>query len=124
MGEVVEAAATPTAAAPSAPPSGSSPSSSASSPEDAEVQQKAQRFARLLADEIKLYNQDKVAAGRASKDLYDRLREDIDKSRATYEKRYGGTAAAGEDYFNREIVRALAEDDSALMGNNFRSAGT
>jgi hypothetical protein len=91
------------------------------SPEDAEVHQKAQRFARLLVDEIKLYNQAKVTEGRGSKNLYDRLREDIDKSKATYEKRYGSTAAAGGNYFDRELVRSLAEDDVSVMGSNFRS---
>ncbi|HEX4487089.1 MAG TPA: GAF domain-containing protein [Terriglobales bacterium] len=91
------------------------------SPEDAEVHQKAQRFARLLVDEIKLYNQAKVTEGRGSKNLYDRLREDIDKSKATYEKRYGSTAAASGNYFDRELVRSLAEDDVSVMGSNFRS---
>jgi hypothetical protein len=91
------------------------------SPEDAEAHQKAQRFARLLVDEIKLYNQDKVAAGRSNKDLYNRLREDIEKSKSTYDKRYGSTAAASGDYFNRELIRSLAEDDASVMGENFRS---
>jgi hypothetical protein len=90
------------------------------SPEDADVHRKAQRFARLLVDEIKLYNQAKVAEGRKNKDLYNRLKEDIDKSRSTYTKRYGNTAAASGDYFNSELVRSLAEDDSSLMGANFR----
>jgi len=88
--------------------------------EDAEIHRKAQRFARLLVDEIKLYNQAKVAEGRKHKDLYDRLKEDIEKSRATYQKRYGNTAAASADYFSHEVVRSLAEDDSSLMGANFR----
>jgi hypothetical protein len=90
------------------------------SPEDAEVHRKAQRFARLLVDEIKLYNQAKVSEGRKSKDLYDRLKDEIEKSRATWMKRYGNTSAAGADYFSGEVVRSLAEDDSSLMGANFR----
>jgi hypothetical protein len=88
--------------------------------EDGEIHRKAQRFARLLMDEIKLYNQVKVAEGRKHRDLYDRLKEDIEKSRITYQKRYGNTAAAGADYFNQELIRSLAEDDVALLGNNFR----
>ena len=90
------------------------------SPEDADVHRKAHRFARLLVDEIKLYNQVKVTEGRKSKDLYDRLKEDIEKSRATYQKRYGNTAAGGADYFSQELVRSLAEDDTSIMGANFR----
>jgi predicted unusual protein kinase regulating ubiquinone biosynthesis (AarF/ABC1/UbiB family) len=90
------------------------------SPEDADVHRKAQRFARLLMDEIKLYNQAKVSEGRKHKDLYDRLQEDIEKSRATYLKRYGNTAAASGDYFNQELIRSLAEDDVSLLGKNFQ----
>jgi hypothetical protein len=90
------------------------------SPEDADTHRKAQRFARLLVDEIKLYNQVKVTEGRNHKDLYDRLKEDIEKSRSTYSKRYGSTAAASADYFSSELVRSLAEDDISIMGANFR----
>jgi len=90
------------------------------SEEDADTHRKAQRFARLLVDEIKLYNQAKVAEGRKNKDLYDRLKEDIEKSRSTYRKRYGNTVAAETDYFQVELVRSLAEDDISIMGANFR----
>jgi hypothetical protein len=88
--------------------------------QDAEIHRKAQRFARLLMDEIKLYNQAKVSEGRKNRDLYDRLKDDIEKSRATYLKRYGHTAAVSKDYFASELIRSLAEDDASLLGPNFR----
>jgi hypothetical protein len=88
--------------------------------EDGEVHKKARRFAKLLVDEIKLYNQNKVTEGRQHRDLYDRLKDDIEKSRASYEKRYGSTVAKEGDYFNQELVRILADNDTALLGNNFR----
>ncbi len=113
--EVVSAPAAMSAAAP-APATDAFAHMSA---EDAEVHRKAQRFARLLMDEIKLYNQAKVTEGRKHKDLYDRLKEDIDKSRSTYQKRYGGTAAANADYLTNELIRSLAEDDVSLLGPNF-----
>jgi hypothetical protein len=90
------------------------------SPEDQDVHRKAQRFARLLVDEIKLYNQAKVAEGRQNRDLYDRLKEIIDKSRVTYQKRYGNTVAASANYLEHEIMRSLAEDNPSIMGANFR----
>ena len=106
-------------AAPSAQPDEEPASAPGSASEhEAEVHRKAQRFARLLVDEIKLYNQAKVAEGRKNKDLYDRLKDDIEKSRTTYKKRYGNTAAT--DYFQAELVRSLAEDDVSVMGANFR----
>ncbi len=89
-------------------------------PDDQGVHRKAERFARLLVDEIKLYNQVKVAEGRKNKDLYDRLKEAIEKSRGTYQKRYGNTVAASGNYFQHEIIRSLAEDDPSIMGANFR----
>lgn len=107
----VEAAAPPAPSpAPAAVPAG----------EEGEVHKKARRFAKLLVDEIKLYNQNKVTEGRQNRDLYDRLKDDIEKSRASYEKRYGNTVAKEGDYFNQELVRILADNDSALLGNNFR----
>jgi hypothetical protein len=90
------------------------------SPHDQDVHRKAQRFAHLLVDEIKLYNQAKVAEGRKNKNLYDRLKDAIEKSRATYQKRYGNTVAASGNYFQHEIIRSLAEDDLSIMGANFR----
>lgn len=89
------------------------------SPEEQEVHTKAQRFAKLLVDEIKLYNQAKVTEGRKKKDLYDRLKDDIEKSRAIYRKRYAGTAAESADYFRDALVRILADNDSSLLGANF-----
>ena len=114
---VAAAAAAPLAMAAAAPASAAPPQMSA---EDAETHRKAKRFARLLMDEIKLYNQVKVTEGRKNRDLYDRLKDDIEKSRATYMKRYGSTAAANADYFSNEVVRSLAEDDISLMGANFK----
>jgi len=116
--EVVEVAASASAASAAAAPA-ADPFAGLSS-EDADTHRKAQRFARLLVDEIKLYNQAKVNEGRRNKDLYDRLKEDIDKSRATFQKRYGSTAAATGDYFQKEVVRSLAEDDLSVMGANFK----
>jgi hypothetical protein len=119
--EVVEIAAhaASAGAAASAPATAADPFAGMSA-EDADTHRKAQRFARLLVDEIKLYNQAKVAEGRRNKDLYDRLKEDIDKSRSTFQKRYGSTAAASGDYFQKEVVRSLAEDDTSVMGASFR----
>jgi hypothetical protein len=119
--EVVEVAAhaASASAAASAPAAAADPFAGMSA-DDADTHRKAQRFARLLVDEIKLYNQAKVAEGRRHKDLYDRLKEDIEKSRSTFQKRYGNTAAASGDYFQKEVVRSLAEDDYSVMGANFR----
>jgi hypothetical protein len=100
------------------PPPPPMPEAPAPNPNDIHV--KAQRFARLLIDEIKLYNLAKVEEGRRQHDLYERLKDDIEKSRATYEKRYGGTPASSGDYFYHELVRSLAQDDPSLLGSSYR----
>jgi len=104
-------------------PSGRSPlpppaASAESGPED-ELHRRARRFAKLLVDEIKLYNQAKVAEGKRNSDLCSRLKDDIDKSRATYDKRYASTAVASADYFTQELVRNLADNDPSLLGRDF-----
>lgn len=86
---------------------------------DVDLHNKARRFAKLLVEEIMLYNKVKVNEGKKNQDLYTRLREDIEKSRATYDKRYGETAVASAGYFNQELVRILADNDLSLMGDGF-----
>ncbi len=87
--------------------------------EDAEVHKKAKRKAKVLVEEISLYNKNKVTEGRENRDLYDRLREDIEKSRTEYDRAFSKTPAASADYFNRELVRILAQNDRSLLGDNF-----
>jgi hypothetical protein len=98
----------------SAPVTAPSPSGAASN----DVHAKAKRFAKLLVEEIQLYNQVKVAEGRSKRDLYERLRPDIEKSRAAYQKRYGDVIRDA-DYFSEELVRILAGNDRTLLGSSF-----
>lgn len=79
----------------------------------------ARRFARLLVSEIKLYNEKKVIEGREAGDLYERLREAIDRSREMYDKRVQPPVAAKFDYFNYEVVNALAEGNADRLGANY-----
>ncbi len=95
----------------------SAPASSGS--EEDELHKKARRFAKLLVEEIKLYNQPRVEEGRQHKDLYERLKVDIEKSRSTYDKRYAESAVASADYFTQELIRILADNDASLMGASF-----
>ncbi|HEY6252307.1 MAG TPA: hypothetical protein VI685_20315, partial [Candidatus Angelobacter sp.] len=88
-------------------------------PQEDDLHKKARRFAKLLVDEIKLYNQNKVTEGKQNQDLYDRLREDIEKSRAAYDKKFSGTPASSANYFTQELIRVLADNDVTLMGGNF-----
>ncbi|MCI0623620.1 MAG: hypothetical protein L0387_18500 [Acidobacteria bacterium] len=83
---------------------------------DQKLHNDARRFARLLVSEIKLYNEQKVQAGRRDKNLYSLLRDDIDKSREMYEKRVAPGVAAQVDYFYDELVRILADNQVSSLG--------
>jgi hypothetical protein len=76
----------------------------------------ARRFARLLVSEIKLYNEGKVEQGRKNKDLYERLKEDIDRSRQMYDERIPEDVRKATNYFYDELVRILADGDAAALG--------
>lgn len=106
------------APAPPAPVAAEADAAAMATPED-DAHKKARRFAKLLVDEIKLYNQSKVTEGKQNHDLYDRLREDIEKSRAAYDKKFSGTPASSANYFTQELIRVLADNDVTLMGGNF-----
>jgi hypothetical protein len=82
----------------------------------------ARRFARLLVEEIKLYNEQKVREGREAGDLYERLREAIDRSREMYERRVHPPVASKFDYFHYELVGRLAEGDAARLGGSYPGA--
>jgi hypothetical protein len=76
----------------------------------------ARRFARLLISEIKLYNAAKVNEGRRHFDLYQRLKDEIDRSRKVYDKRVSPSVAERFDYFYDELVQTLAEGDAEKLG--------
>jgi hypothetical protein len=85
-------------------------------PETRKKHEEAQRFARLLVSEIKLYNEAKVKQGQKSRDLYDLLRDDIERSRQLYRERVAENIRVSTNYFNDELVRILAEGDEGAMG--------
>jgi len=90
--------------------------------EERRLHNDARRFARLLVSEIKLYNEQKVKEGRESADLYERLREAIDRSREMYDKRVQPPVAAKFDYFHYELVSTLAEGEETKLGGSYPGA--
>jgi hypothetical protein len=83
---------------------------------DDPLHEEARRLARLLVSEIKLYNEEQVEEGRRKRDLYERLREDIDRSRQMYEERVEARILKTTDYFYQELVRILAAGDTKALG--------
>jgi hypothetical protein len=84
--------------------------------DEAKKHDEARRFARLLVSEIKLYNESKVDQGRRNNDLYERLKEDIDRSRQMYDERIAEDVRKVSNYFYDELVRILADGRAEALG--------
>ena len=102
---------------------GGGPPIATESPEDAvaerppeeDTEDAARRYAKLLLSEIKLYNEAAVKAGREGRDLFERLRPEIERARSLYEERISPSLRARNLYFDQELVRTLADGDSSLL---------
>ena len=81
-----------------------------------ERHEEARRFARLLVSEIKLYNERDVIEGREDGNLYERLRDDIDRSRQMYNDRIPEDVRSASNFFNEELVRILADGRPEVLG--------
>jgi hypothetical protein len=91
------------------------------SPDDDDARAlEAQRFATLLVAEIKLYNAGRIEEGRKYKDLYRRLKKDIERAKGMYDERVGGGLPEGADYFHAELVRVIAGGDVNALGADYR----
>jgi hypothetical protein len=102
---------------PAPPPPPSIPPARAIPPEDQKAHDDAKRFARLVVSEIKLYNEAKVTEGRKTRDIYERLKEDIERGRQMYHDRVAAPVRESSDYFHDELVRILAGGDPTALGS-------
>jgi hypothetical protein len=92
------------------------PSAPPRSPDEDRRHEEAKRFARLLVSEIRLYNEQAVQDGKKARDIYHRLKEDIDRSQEMYEQRVPAEVRANSNYFFEELVRTLADGDPDALG--------
>lgn len=109
----------PVSAAPPAPapaPAAAPKPSAPVGPEEQKAHDDAKRFARLVVSEIKLYNESKVNDGRRQKNLYERLKEDIERGRQMYSDRVAANVRESTNYFYDELVRILAGGDPSALG--------
>jgi hypothetical protein len=81
-----------------------------------ERREEARRFAKLLVSEIKLYNERAVQEGREQGNLYERLKEDIDRSRQMYDERIPEDVRSNTNFFYEELVRTLADGRAESLG--------
>jgi hypothetical protein len=97
-------------------PAHAAPPAAALAPEEQKLHDEAKRFARLVVSEIKLYNEAKVAEGRRHRDLYERLKEDVERGRQLYSDRVSQHVRDVTNYFYDELVRILAGGDAGALG--------
>jgi hypothetical protein len=89
------------------------------SPADKNLHFSAQRFARVQVAEMRLYRADAVKAGRSSGDLYTALQDAIDEGREAFRQNFVSATRSMVDYFHLELVRTLANDNPAWLGEAY-----
>jgi hypothetical protein len=80
---------------------------------------RAQRFARVRAAEILLEKPREVLRGRTVRRLYSELKEEIDSARARYEREFIQASPSMPDYLHLELIRTLAHEDIAVLGEDY-----
>jgi hypothetical protein len=89
------------------------------SAQDQELHLRAQRFARVQVAGMRLFSPEAVQQGRKSKDLYGALQKDIDSAREMFRQNFLAQSPTMLDYFHLELLRTLANEDSALLGEKY-----
>jgi hypothetical protein len=86
---------------------------------DRQTHLRAQRFARVRVAEMRLYKPQSVRDGRAHRRLYAEFGQEIDTGRETFRREFLASCPTMIDYFHQELVRTLAHDDAAMLGQDY-----
>jgi len=79
----------------------------------------ALRFAKVKVAEMQLYRAEQVQSGQAARDLYRWLKPQIDEARQAFQAQFLTPPNGIPDYLHQEMVRALAQNDEALLGPQY-----
>jgi len=85
-------------------------------PEVQDLHRRANRVAKVAMQDIKLLRPKDAALGRQHKDICHRLRNDLDKARKEYDRRFRSILDHPVDYFHHWMVEILGEGDSGALG--------
>lgn len=83
---------------------------------DPKVRMNAERSARVLVGDIELYFPAKVAQGQQQGNLYPVLRDELDRSRASFVERYGIDLENQHHIFYQTVVQQLCAGDPSRLG--------
>lgn len=77
--------------------------------------EEARRYARLVATDIRLYNEEAVALGRRQRDLSRRLGEQLQRGREAFTQRFPDLGPDGMKLLDAAYVQVLAGGDASLI---------
>jgi hypothetical protein len=75
----------------------------------------ARRFARLVATDIRLYNEEAVMMGRKNKDLGERLKDQIKRGTEAFLRRYPDLGNSGDEILWEAYIQVLGAGDTTLF---------
>ena len=75
----------------------------------------ARRYARLVATDIRLYNEEAVMLGRRNGDLSDRIAEHLNRGKETFMRRHAELGPTGIELLHEAYVQVLAAGDPGLI---------
>jgi hypothetical protein len=84
--------------------------------EQQELHRRANRHAKVSMQDIRLLRPKEVTLGKENKDLCTRLKNDLDKARKEYVRRFQPILEHPMDYFHHWAVEILAEGNAEALG--------
>ena len=76
----------------------------------------AERLARVLVGDVELYFPEKVAQAHTQGNLYGLLRNELERSRATFVERFGEAVEIQYRIFTTTVIHLLCDGDTAKLG--------
>ena len=83
---------------------------------DPVVRANAERSARVLVGDMELYFPAKVSQGQSVGNLYGAMRDELDRSRASFVERYGSELESLHQIFYKTVVQQLCAGDPSRLG--------
>ena len=83
---------------------------------DPKTRAAAERLARVLVGDVELYFPGKVAQARTQGNLYGLLRDELERSRATFVERFGEGVEVQHRIFTSTVIHQLCDDDASKLG--------
>lgn len=84
---------------------------------DARTRAAAERLARVLVGDVELYFPEKVAQAKSRGNLFRLLRDELERSRATFVDRFGEALEIQHRIFTTTVIHQLCDDDASKLGD-------